>query len=130
MDYYKFTNLSEQKRIDFWITNLLVAHSVFTNMPDKKIVAGLSVWCIDKHDCGSPACFGGWIARIPYFKNFGVEVGQYDGSPQCGTTDRCGFYLFGKHYMFDTRKDWEEDSDVEVILTRIESALNDLLQYH
>lgn len=66
-------------------------------------------------DCGTPACFGGWLPYFPHFKKLGVTADS-GGSPQMGFN--YGLWvaegLFGNADMFYSRsRDNPDDHDLE-----------------
>lgn len=118
-----------------WIENLLVAHVVMTEMPDEAIYPNLRTWCMNSNDCGSPACFGGWVGRIPFFNNQGVFVNTF-GAPyvrrDCGLD--ASTHLFGE-FLFSERTHYENYglgyqgiSDRKLILKRIEKRMLDIFR--
>jgi len=128
-----------EKEKNRYILNLLVAHVVMYEMPDKAFVYDLSRWCDDenKNECGSPACFGGWVGRIPFFKKQGVSV--EGGQPFLKNhtikdySSDVSDFLFGDSFMF-LKSSYAEKfsynpmlSDRQVILNRIEKVLTEML---
>jgi len=123
-----------------YILNLLVAHFVMYEMPDNAFVYDLARWKCDKdeNECGSPACFGGWVGRIPFFKKQGVLV-EGGGQPFLKNhtikdySSDVSDFLFGDSFMFIKSSYYEKVShpdrlsDREVILNRIERVLKRML---
>jgi len=122
-----------------YILNLLVAHVVMYEMPDNAFVYDLTRWTCDggENECGSPACFGGWVGRIPFFKTQGVSV--EGGQPFLKNhtikdySSDVSDFLFGDSFMFDKANYHEKFSynprlsDRQVILNRIERVLTQML---
>lgn len=131
MTPYKLKRLSYKKLVDHWIGNLLVAHAVMSEMPNESIYPDLGNWCKSIERCGSPACFGGWVVRIPYFQAQGIYASNI-GSPELRDGEgsvSSSYYLFGESWMFNSRDsdDGWSVSDRQVILNRIERQIDALL---
>lgn len=129
----KLNRIPYKEKVDHWIGNLLVAQAVMSEMPDESIYPALGYWCESVHNCGTPACFGGWVVRIPYFLKQGVYPSRY-GSPELKDGKRAAsssYYLFGEYWMFAERDSDDEGykiSDRQVILNRIKKQLEELLK--
>ena len=76
--------------------------------------------------CGTQACFGGHLATWPEFQAMGVTA--YDSVP--GYRGRMGFNvayeLFGVRHLFCFRDAYEEGTDHEVVVRRLERRLAEL----
>jgi len=72
--------------------------------PDK-VTANLADWCWDPEDCGSPACFGGWVVRDPFFLNQDIEDTGAGAPVVVGGVDRyeAARHLFGDYHLFRVR---------------------------
>lgn len=125
---------------EFYIKNLLLAREVMQEVPDGKVF--LDSWQQNRNnrgiaqepECGTIACFGGWIALSPKFPD--VAVGAF-GRPtmsmeQQGKTYTLGgseiaHHLFGDGRLFDQAQ-WDEkqfisQSHKEIVLARIDTQL-------
>ena len=136
----------------FWSRNLREAIKFLEELPDKSV--NLSVFNEDapgeegvleptiEHACKSVACIGGWVAVMPYFKQFGVQREEGCGSPEIRTKrlsgddarvrldcDDVAILLFGEPEMFDVRRPEEsegklkEKTDREIAIRRLKVQL-------
>jgi hypothetical protein len=128
--------VNSAQQANFWTTNLLVAYAAIDALPKRMFVRNLDAWRIESewcdaetHECGTPACFGGWIARILYFQKLGIYA-AYNGSPRLqGSFDSsfgAALFLFGAEHLFNPRQPDEKGSGRKIIIKRIEAQLKDL----
>lgn len=112
-----------------------------------QVIGGLHTW-VETPDCGSAACFGGWIARFPEFREmgvrrlkeidpddyFGVVYGEAPAFDKDNWGVRASIALFGDASLFEPRGGhpadpswnsyWDDDlmSDHELVLKRLAAA--------
>jgi hypothetical protein len=90
---------------------------------------------MDEPTCGTIACFGGWCAWEPAFRELGVQAGL-DGVPRlprlpgawCSAWE-VAEYLFGDEALFNSATYDEEDAHEnhhEIVLARINKRLEGL----
>lgn len=91
------------------LQNILIARAMLDDIPDSKLIRGLCTWnnsemMQDPNHCGAAACFGGWVALHPYFREaYGIRASRgtddtFHGQPRTRyTTDtnRISERLFG-----------------------------------
>ncbi len=107
---------------------LYALNEMWPSIPKTKVARDLGDWVDESGgemfpeagaeiECGSPACFGGWCARMPFFKEQGVRFDLYN-RPTLITAD--GIYhtgldsaegLFGDWCLFHTAGDHPSDPD-------------------
>lgn len=122
--------------------NLLEARDkLLPTLTEKDIYPRLERWCertgpVDSH-CGSPACFGGWVARHKPFQSQGV-ITDGAGAPRMRITGSNGIApphqvaatLFGCGTLFEPRCGYSvpdegfQGSDLELIKHRIQWVLD------
>ncbi len=109
--------------------NCIVALAgLLPDLSEEQIVPGLKIWT-----CGTQACFGGWIAQVPFFQAQGVQSTGAYGSPGMADGSLAEVTLFGDDDLFNTRGAHFADSgahpsasDLDIIRYRLEQRILDL----
>lgn len=101
------------------INNIEEALRFWETIPPYDVVEHLDEW-----ECGTKACFGGWLAR---FHKFGLVIGP-DGRPVHvvgASVHGIAHHLFGDKTLFKPRREYEEHegTDHEVVNKRLLNAL-------
>lgn len=122
-------------RRDRIIQNLLVAQAMVKDLPSSAFTKHLAFYATSvlrdfgPHTCGAAACFGGWVAQHPYFKELGIQPDSTGAPTMRGKgwgARAISLELFGDSFMFDgARTNLPEKQEV---LQRIENALNAALE--
>lgn len=102
------------------LANCRLALEKWQTVPEEK--ARLDLW-----QCGTYACFGGYVTSWPEFRAKGVTA-HGSGMPMMFGKD--GFdvaqILFGTGSLFYARGEGEEGSDHEVVVERLEAQIKKL----
>lgn len=97
--------------------NAREAQRMWATVPTKNVIPSLRAWREDvagsrPPTCGTTACFGGWCAWWPAFRQLGITAG-YGGQPRLLGAD--GFHvaamLFGWEGLFEPRMCLPIDKD-------------------
>lgn len=126
------------------LKNILIARAMLDDLPNNAIVDGLCDWNTgvavgeSPNHCGAAACFGGWVALHPYFREqYGIRSARGDGMANYGQprtrheidTDKISMELFGvsdAFYSNETRWSSTRLSDRQLIKKRLRTAFNKL----
>ena len=84
----QFLSDNSTEVLEFWLKNVVEAEARWREVPAANVVERLEVWRADWESrdsvlpvsCGTVACFGGWVAVMPYFMSLGVYPNN-DGEP-------------------------------------------------
>jgi hypothetical protein len=121
---------------DEQIENCLVAIAMIRELPPRRFTHRLGAWSSTlmrdegPDHCGSAACFGGWVAVHPHFQAKGVFPDPEEGFPRIAysmNTTGLARALFGNEGMFQPATGFEVGKEKQVVLQRIEGALDLLL---
>lgn len=117
------------------LKNLRIALWRWESIPPENVYYRLAEWCderaVDEPTCNTVACFGGWVALMPEFKEYGVRVGGV-GEPLMPGVDggvrSVAARLFGSYAMFNARDAHPSDegfigTDHELVTNRIKHAI-------
>lgn len=108
----------------FQIDNCIAALREWNDVP--KMDVDLERWT-----CGAVHCFGGWLPHMPHFRALGVRaLGPVNGQPTMPRRlwpEQVAEHLFGSDTLFAQREKYEEGTDWEVVVHRLEFQLNYLL---
>lgn len=110
----QFKNLTQA--VNFW---LKVPRDTVKSDLDRwrRTEDGVRVTTSNKPDCGSTACFGGWLPYSSYFSKLGVHpAAAYDAYPVLNATRFTSYegkdlaeYLFGERELFASKTYWNVD---------------------
>ncbi|VTU32076.1 hypothetical protein H4CHR_02937 [Variovorax sp. PBS-H4] len=120
--------MTDHEREAFWITNLRAALAMMMLKAEREV--SLSTW---GNDCGTLACFGGWLPYDEHFKALGVTTHPFNNAPHIDGVGRAfdvADYLFGDFDIFDHRTAREHEldwlSDRDIVIRRITNRMRQL----
>ena len=91
-------------------------NNMWPSVPPENVYPGLNAWVRDagQPNCGTVACFGGWCAWWPAFRDQGVVASASSGAPTIlGRHFGVASDLFGNYDLFHPRGEHEADMGFE-----------------
>lgn len=88
------------------LLNLTAAIEFMLTLTPAHILRGMNAWVLDPSkplSTKNPACFGGWVPRIPHFAALGVTSNPDVGNPRVGSevySADVSQELFGARWLF------------------------------
>jgi hypothetical protein len=136
------------------IRNVEIAQFYWKTIPEKNVFERLAGYLVGEHkmdrrerrfavkkahNCGTVACFGGWVPAMPEFAAMGVRAVE-DGMPYFKLKNgnellggHVAGHLFGSNCLFYSRGECKHDglyrgSDHALVTRRLEKHLSELRQ--
>jgi hypothetical protein len=135
--------MTKTRKLEIQLENLKIALWRWRSIPDENIVSNLMNWqefdprlrATQIPTCNTIACFGGWVALMPEFREMGVKVSE-GGSPYMRRGGHVVYFdwcvadhLFGDSRLFQPKTVTEQllrESDRQVVIHRIKRRIKEI----